>query len=89
MSLIPPIRLFASKRRTLLTASISLDREIISSCSYYVKKGLVCITIINPFSRQPSSYAEYTKLNTRMLYNIRLVSLNKCIFLRYTRRYVY
>ena len=76
----PFIRSSASKRYILLTASISLDREIISPYSYYAKKGLVYITIINPFSRQPSSYAEYTKLNTYALYNIRSVSLNKYIF---------
>ena len=46
----PPIRFSMSKRCTLLTASISLNGEIISPYSHYIKKGLVCIAIINPFS---------------------------------------
>ena len=41
------IRLSMFKRCTLLTISISLDKEIISLYSYYVKKGLVCIIIIS------------------------------------------
>ena len=52
-----------------------------SPCSHYVKKGLVCITIINPFSRQPSSYSKCTKSNTCASYNMHLVSFNKYIFL--------
>ena len=47
----PPIRSSVSKRYTLLTISISLDREIISPYSYYIKKGLIYIIIIDPFSR--------------------------------------
>ena len=74
-----------SKYYTLLTISISLDGEIISPCSRYIKKGLVYIVIINSFSRQPSFYIKCTKLNTYMLYNIHLVSLNKYILLYYTR----
>ena len=77
MSLIPPIRSFTSKRCTLLTVSISLDGEIISPYSYYIKKGLVYIIIMDLFSRQPSSYIECTKLNTYILCNMYLVSLNK------------
>ena len=50
MSLIPPIRLSTSKRYTLLATSISLNEEIISPYSYYAKKGLVYIIIINLFS---------------------------------------
>ena len=46
----PPIRLFMSKRRALLAISISLNGEIISPYSYYTKKGLVYITITDPFS---------------------------------------
>ena len=48
-----PIRFFISKRRTLLTACISFNGEIISPYSYYIKKGLVYITIIFLFSCQP------------------------------------
>ena len=85
----PPIRLSASKRHALLTASIFLNREIISPYSYYIKKGLVCIIITDPFSRQPSFYTKCTKLNTYILYNMRLVSLNKYLFLYCTRYYIY
>ena len=51
-----------------------------SPCSYYIKKGLVCITIINLSSRQPSFYFKYTKLNTRVLYDVHSVPLNKYMF---------
>ena len=68
------------KRRAFLAASISLNREIISPYSRYIKKGLVCIIIINPFSRQPFSCTKYAKLNTYALCDMRLVSLNKYIF---------
>ena len=81
----PFIKLSAFKRRTLLAASISLNGEIISLCSHYTKKGLVYIIIINFFSRQLFFYTECTKLNTYVLYNVRLISLNKYAFLYYTR----
>ena len=51
-----------------------------SPCSYYMKKGLVYITITDPSGRQPSSYSKYIKLNTYASYNVRSVSLNKCTF---------
>ena len=47
----PPIRSLALKRYILLTISISPNGEIISPYSYYIKKGLVYIAIISPFSR--------------------------------------
>ena len=81
MSLMPFIRLSISKRRALLAASISFNGEIISPCSHYMKKGLVCITIANPFGCQPSFYIECTKLNTYALCNMRSVSLNEYAFL--------
>ena len=84
MSLMPLIKSSVSKRRALLTASISLDREIISPYFCYAKKGLIYIIIIDFSSRQPSFYTKYTKLNTYMLYNMRSVSLNKYTFLYYT-----
>ena len=77
----PAIRLTASEYYTLFTSSIALDGEIISPCSYCIKKGLVCVTIIKPSSHQPSSCSECIKLNTRVLYNMRSVSFNKYIFL--------
>ena len=87
MSLMPPIKLSAFKRCTLLITSISFNGEIISFYFRYIKKGLVYIIIIDPFSRQPFSYIECTKLNTRALYNVRLVSFNKYTFPYYARRY--
>ena len=80
----PPIRSTVFKRCTLLTTSISLDKEIISPYSRYIKKGLVYIIIINSFSRQPSSYTKYTKPNTYISCNMYSVSLNKCIFFAYS-----
>ena len=44
----PPIRSLAFVHCVLLTVFISLDGEIISPYSYYIKKGLVYITIITP-----------------------------------------
>ena len=76
----PFIKSLASIYYILLTISISLDGEIMSPYSYYTKKGLVCVAIITPFSRQPSSYSEYTKANTYSLCNICLVSTNKYTF---------
>ena len=77
----PFIRSLVSECYTLLTSSITLNGEIMSPCSCYIKKGLVCIIITDPFSCQPSSYSEYTKSNTRVLCDMRLVSFNKYIFL--------
>ena len=76
----PFIRSLASVRCVLLAASISLNSEIISPYSHYAKKGLVCITIIALFSRQPSSYSKCIKANTYSLCNIHSVSTNKYIF---------
>ena len=85
----PLIRSFIFKRYALLTASISSDKEIISLYSYYMKKGLVYITIIDFFNCQPSSYAKCTKSNTYILYNMRLVFFNKYTFLYYTHYYAF
>ena len=85
----PFIRLFTSKRCTLLTTSISLNKEIMSLYFYYIKKKLVYIIITDFFSCQPSSCIEYTKLNTYILYNMRLIFFNKYAFLYYTYYYVY
>ena len=74
----PTVRLIAFKYYTLLISFIALDSEIISSCSYYAKKELVYIVIAEPSNYQPSFCSKCTKLNTRVLYNVRSVSLNKC-----------
>ena len=85
----PPIRFSMSKRRALLAASISLDGEIISPYSRYMKKGLVYIIITDPSGRQSSFYMECTKLNTYVLCDMRLVFLNKYAFLYYMRYCAY
>ena len=89
MSLIPFIRSFISKRRALLAISISLDREIISPCSRYIKKGLVYIAIISPTSRQSSFCFKYTKANTYLSCDMRSVPFNKYKFPHYVRRCTY
>ena len=76
----PIIRSSTFKYYVLLASSIVLDREIISPYSYYVKKGLVYVVIAEPSSHQLFSYSKCTKLNTYILYNVRLVPFNKCIF---------
>ena len=60
----PAVRLIVFKYYTLLISSIAFNGEIISSCSYCVKKGLVYIIIADPSSYQLSFYSECTKLNT-------------------------
>jgi hypothetical protein len=60
----PPIRFTAFECYTLLTISISLNREIMSPYSYCIKKGLIYIIFISPFKYQPASYLKYTKVNT-------------------------
>ena len=76
----PPIRLSTLEYCTLLASSISLNKEIISPCSRYTKKGLVYVIIISLTNYQPSFYFKCTKANTRLLYNMRSVPLNKYIF---------
>ena len=76
----PPIRSLVSVRCILLAASISLDGEIISPCSCYIKKGLVYIIITAPFGCQPSSCFKCTKANTCSLCDMRLVFTNEYIF---------
>ena len=39
-----------SLKAKLLAISISLNSEIMSPYSYYIKKGLVCVAIITLFS---------------------------------------
>ena len=77
----PAVRLTVSKYCTLFTSSITLNGEIMSPCSYYLKKGLVYIIIINLSSYQSSFYSKCIKLNTCISYNIRSVPFNKYIFL--------
>jgi hypothetical protein len=60
----PSIKFLVFKCCALLITSISLNREIMNPYSHYIKKGLVYITFISPFRRQPSFYLKYTKVNT-------------------------
>ena len=76
-SLIPPS--VASMRYTALIIFILSISEVILSCSCYIKKGLVCITIVALSGRQPLSYAKYTKANMHLSYNICSISATKCI----------
>ena len=59
---------------------ILLTRIVIGPCSRYLEKGLICVTIVAPSSRQPSSYSECIKFNIYSYYNIRLVSDGKYIY---------
>ena len=68
------IRLSMFKHYTLLTTSISLNGEIVSPYSCYIKKGLVYIAIADPSSCQPSFCIKYTKSNMRLFCDVRLVS---------------
>ena len=79
--LIPLIKSSASIYYALLAVSISLNSEIMSPYSHYIKKGLVYIAIIDLSSCQPSFYLKYIKANAYFLYKMCSVSLNKCIFL--------
>ena len=79
----PAIRSFTFKHYALLISSITLNREIMSPYSHYIKKGLVCVTIIKSFSHQPSFYFKCTKSNTYISCNMRLMPFNKYIFFTY------
>ena len=69
----PPIRSLASKRRAYVIAVILLLGEIMPMCSRCAKKKLVCVIIIAPSSRQPSSYIKCTKSNIHLSCNVRSV----------------
>ena len=86
MSLIPLIRSSAFKRLAyyfkLVAVILSLS-EIMPTYFYYTEKGLIYITIIALFSRQPSFYIKCIKLNICSSCNIRLVLNAKYIFFAY------
>ena len=73
----PSVRSLASKCCAYTVAVIFLLSEIMPSCSRCKEKKLVYITIIAPFSRQPSSYIKCTKLNICLSCNVKLVSNTK------------
>jgi hypothetical protein len=60
----PFIRSTTFKHYILLTTLISLNKEIMSPCSYYIKKGLVYIAFISSSKHQPFFYSKCTKTNT-------------------------
>ena len=76
----PFIRSLASVYCVLLAIFISLNGEIMSPYSCYVKKGLIYITIIAFSNYQPSFYFKCIKANTCSLCNVCLISTNKYIF---------
>ena len=69
----PFVRSLASKHYIYVVAVILLLGEIIPMYSCCAKKKLVCVVIIAPFSRQPSSYIKCIKLNIHSSCNVRLV----------------
>ena len=82
----PPIRSSAPGRyNKLITLIISISK-VIPSYSYYVKKGLVYITITAPSGRQPSSYTKYIKANMRSSCDVRSISNTKytCLLTLYS-----
>ena len=81
-----PVRFSVSERHAYIIAIILLLSKIMPICSCYMLKGLVYIIIITLFSRQPSFYIKYTKLNMRLSCDIRLVSNIK--FMRFMRLYI-
>ena len=73
----PPIKSFVLERRVFLAISISLDRKIVSPYFYYAKKRLIYVVLATHLGRQPSFYLKYIKVNTYLLYDMRLISINK------------
>ena len=69
----PSVRSLASKRYTYIIVVILLLSKIMPIYSRYTKKKLVYIIIIALFSRQPSSYIKYIKLNICLFCNVKSV----------------
>ena len=77
-SLMPPS--IASIYCTALVTLILSISEVMPSCSYYIKKGLVYIAIVALSSHQSSSYTKYTKANIYLSCNVYSVSNTKYIY---------
>ena len=75
----PPIKSLASKCCAYVISVIFSLGEIMFTYSRCIKKKLVYIIIIAPFSRQLSSCLECIKSNMRLSYNIRSVLDAKCL----------
>ena len=76
----PPIRSSASECCAYIMSVILLLGEIMPLYSCYKEKKLVYITIIAPFSCQPSFYIKCTKSNMCLSCNVKLVSNTKCLY---------
>ena len=78
LSLMPPS--LTSVYYAALVAFILSVSEVMPSCSYYIKKGLVYIIIISLFGCQPLSCTKYIKVNICLSYNIYSISATKYIY---------
>ena len=70
----PLVRSLVSKRRAYIITVILLLSKIIPTYSRCVLKGLVCIIIIAPLSRQPFSYTKCIKSNIYLALDTDLIS---------------
>ena len=70
----PPVKSSASRCRNKLVSLIFSISKVMPSCSHYIERGLLCVIIVSPSSRQPLSCAKYTTINIHSSYNIHLVS---------------
>jgi len=61
------------RRAYTIAAILSLGEIMPSPCSRCAKEGLVCVTLVSPLSRQPSSYLECTKANICSSYDVRSI----------------
>ena len=79
----PLIKSLASAHYSRVVVLILSLNKIMPIYSHYTEKKLVYITITAPFSRQPFSCLECTKLNIYLSCNVQSVSNIKYIFLVY------
>ena len=70
----------ASIKHAHIILTILLLGEIMPFYSRCSKKGFVCVAIMAPFGRQPSSCAECTKANMRSLCNVHSTSDSEYIY---------
>ena len=78
-----PLSLASMYYAVIITLILSIS-NIMPSCSYYIKKGLVYIMIIALFSHQPLSYTKCIKANIYLSYNIYSISNTKYIYYCWT-----
>jgi len=77
----PKVTSFSSIARyaRIIAIVLLLGKIMLSPCSYYMKEGLVYITLASPLSWQPSFYLECTKVNICLSYNVYSISNAKYI----------